>query len=356
MNGWTAFCEEQEKPPPSGKRRRFANVDEFWYFYKRLEVISFAEQDLIAGLIFLGVAPGGGAGEMSKGADEVGIVRKAGQLARLLYADALLKKLTCLEDAAVDDILHHGKACGRLENTAQVVLADEKLARDLIQGEGIGEVVPDIIEDGGYPQKILVANGLAGGGDAEHGGDFQQKVEQSHRLMDITAEIAVVFVALQSLKQLDDLGHLGAVQGGAAEGVAGEMDEIGLGGGQGAERLAADVQDIAGVGAGGHGTVEGIFTDEIKGSALQGIDLVVDENIARACQREQDLKMIVKMQSAHAPGLILVQLEIEFNICHRMTSINLCKKSKIRKGVVKNGRNLQKTEEIFMNCKGFRLN
>ena len=90
-----------------------------------------------------------------------------------------------------NDILHDGKARSRFEDAAEVVFADEKLARDLIQGEGIGEVVPNIIQDGSYPQKVLVADGFTGGGDAEHGGNLEQKIKQSHRLMDITAEIAV---------------------------------------------------------------------------------------------------------------------------------------------------------------------
>jgi len=41
-------------------------------------------------------------------------------------------------------------------------------------------------------------------------------------------------------------------------------------------------------------------------------------------------------------------LEIEFNICHRMTSINLCKMSKECEVDGKNSRNLQNIEEIFM--------
>ena len=40
------------------------------------------------------------------------------------------------EDAAVNDILHDGKAGGRLEDAAQIVLADEEPACDLIQGSG----------------------------------------------------------------------------------------------------------------------------------------------------------------------------------------------------------------------------
>jgi hypothetical protein len=105
------------------------------------------------------------------------------------------------------------------------------------------------------------------------------------------------------------------------------MGKVGLGCGKLAERFSADVQDVPGVETVGHGTVEGAFADEIQRTALQRINLIVNENVARTCQREQNLKMVVKVQSAHAPGLVLIQLEIEFDICHRMTSVVLVKKT-----------------------------
>ena len=78
-----------------------------------MRVVGVPEQDLVAGLVLLGVAAGGGAGEMTKGADEMGVVGETGQLPRLLDADPLLEQLPGPEDAAVNDILHDGKAGGR---------------------------------------------------------------------------------------------------------------------------------------------------------------------------------------------------------------------------------------------------
>jgi hypothetical protein len=45
--------------------------------------------------------------------------------------------------------------------------------------------------------------------------------------------------------------------------------------------------------------------------------------------------MVMKVQSAHAPGLVLVQLEIEINICHRVTSTILCEMTKIHLNIGK---------------------
>ena len=47
-----------------------------------VRVVGVPEQDLVAGLVLLGVAAGGGAGEMTKGADEMGVVGETGQLPR----------------------------------------------------------------------------------------------------------------------------------------------------------------------------------------------------------------------------------------------------------------------------------
>ena len=73
------------------------------------------QQDLVAGLVLLGIAAGGDASEVAEGADEVGVVGKAGALSRLLHADALLKQLPGPQHPAVDDILHDGEAGGRLK-------------------------------------------------------------------------------------------------------------------------------------------------------------------------------------------------------------------------------------------------
>ena len=88
------------------------------------------------------------------------------------------------------------------------MLADIELAGDLVQGEGVGQVVPDIVQNGGHPQKVLVSDGLAGSGGVQGGGHIDQQVQQSGHLVDVAAEGAVVFVAFQGLKQLDQAGHL----------------------------------------------------------------------------------------------------------------------------------------------------
>jgi hypothetical protein len=87
------------------------------------------------------------------------------------------------------------------------------------------------------------------------------------------------------------------------------------------------MQDIPGVKAVGHGAVKRALANEVEGAALQRINLIIYENIARTGEGKHDLKIIMKMQSAHAPGLVLIQLEIEFDICHRMTSVVLVKKT-----------------------------
>ena len=266
----------------------------------------FLEKNLVSRLVFLGVPAGRDAGEVAEGADEVGVVGETGALTGLLDADALLQELAGPENTAVDDIFHDGEPGGRLENAAQVVFADIEAAGDLIQGEGLGEVVPDIVQDGGHPKKILVADGLAGGGGVEGGGHPEQQIEQSHRLPHITAEGTVIFIALQGLEKLNDLGHGPGVQGGAAEGVLGQVGEIGLGGGQLHQGFAADVQDVAGMEAGGHGAVKGVFSNEIQGAPAQGVYLVVDKNIARTGQRQKQFVMVMEMEPAHIPGVVVI--------------------------------------------------
>jgi hypothetical protein len=44
--------------------------------------------------------------------------------------------------------------------------------------------------------------------------------------------------------------------------------------------------------------------------------LVVDEDITRTGQGEQQLQKGVEMESTHVPAIILVQLKVKFYICH----------------------------------------
>ena len=68
------------------------------------------------------------------------------------------------------------------------------------------------------------------------------------------------------------------------------------------------MEDIPGVEAGGDGAVEGVLPDEVQGAPLEGIDLVVDEDVSRAGQGEQELVVVVEMEAAHVPGHIVIQL------------------------------------------------
>ena len=75
-----------------------------------------------------------------------------------------------------------------------------------------------------------------------------------------------------------------------------------------AEKKVADVEHIPGVEAGSDGAVEGVLPDEVQGAPLEGIDLVVDEDVSRAGQGEQELVVVVEMEAAHVPGHIVIQL------------------------------------------------
>ena len=88
----------------------------------------------------------------------------------------------------------------------------------------------------------------------------------------------------------------------------GQLGKIGLGGGQLIQGLSADVQDVPGMKTGGHGTVEGVLADEVQGAPLKGIDLVIDEDIARTGQGQEKLEMVVKVQPAHVPGVVVIEL------------------------------------------------
>ena len=82
------------------------------------------------------------------------------------------------------------------------------------------------------------------------------------------------------------------------------------------------MEHIAGVKTLGHSAVKGIFTDEVQGAPLKGVDLVIDKDIAGAGQGQQKLKMIVKMEPAHMPGLVVVELKVELYIGHIETSVH----------------------------------
>ena len=202
------------------------------------------------------------------------------------------------------------------------MLADEEAAGDVVQREGLRQVVPDVVQDGGHPEKVLVADGLTGGGGVQGGAHPDEQVQKGDGLVDVAAEGTIVFIALQSLKKLNNFRHLLHIQGDAAKGVLGHLGKVGLGGGQLGQGLSADVQHIAGVEAGGNGAVQGVLPDEVQRAPAQGVDLVVDEDIARTGQGQEQLKMIVEMEAAHAPGLVVIELKMEFNIGHRTTSVN----------------------------------
>lgn len=274
----------------------------------------------VAAEVLPGIAARRGAGEVAEGADEVGVVGKSGQLPGLLHADPFLEQLAGPEHPAVNDVLHHRKAGGGFEDSAEIVLADEKFSGDLIQCEGFGQIVPNIVQNGGDPEKILVADGLSGGGGVEQGGHLDQKIQKGHGLVDVAAEAAVVFVALQSLKALNNTDHLLIGHPGPEERGVSDLSEVCLGSGQRGERFQTDVKHITGVKTGGDGAVQGIFPDQIKCSAAQGIDLVVDKNIARAGQGEQQFAVVVEMQAAHAPGVVVIELKVEIHIGHSEAS------------------------------------
>jgi hypothetical protein len=69
-----------------------------------------------------------------------------------------------------------------------------------------------------------------------------------------------------------------------------------------------------------HGAVEGVLPDEVQRPSAQGVYLVADKDVARADQREEQLTVVVEVQPAHVPGLVMVQLEMKFYICHEKGS------------------------------------
>ena len=121
---------------------------------------------------------------------------------------------------------------------------------------------------------------------------------------------------------LNNFRHFLHIQGHPAEGILGHLSKVGLGGGELGEGLPADVQHVPGVEAGGDGAVEGIGSDEVQGAPAQGVDLVVDKDVAGAGEREEQLEVVVEVEAAHAPGLIVIELKMKFYIGHRATSVN----------------------------------
>ena len=53
-----------------------------------------------------------------------------------------------------------------------------------------------------------------------------------------------------------------------------------------------------------------------EGANIAFTDLVIDENIARAGQGEQQLAVIMEVQAAHAPGIVVIELKVEIHIGH----------------------------------------
>ena len=68
------------------------------------------------------------------------------------------------------------------------------------------------------------------------------------------------------------------------------------------------------------GAVEGVLPDQVQGAPLQGIDLVVDEDVAGAGEGEEELVVVVEMQPAHVPGVGLIEGEMKFCVLHGDTS------------------------------------
>ena len=196
------------------------------------------------------------------------------------------------------------------------MLAEIELPGDQVQGEGLGQVVADVVQDGGDPEKVLAPDGVPGGGGVQDGGHLEEQVQQGDGLVDVAAEGAVVLVALQGLEALDEGDHLVVGHVRPEKGGLGHPAEVGLGGGQGGQGLPADVEHIAGVKAGGDGAVEGVLPDEIEGAPAQGIDLVVDKNVAGTGEGKEKFTVVVKMQPAHAPVVIVVQLQVKVDLGH----------------------------------------
>ena len=123
-------------------------------------------------------------------------------------------------------------------------------------------------------------------------------------------------MAMYTLEQLNDLCHLLPVQLRTAERGVTQTDQVGLGGGQLGQGLFADVKHIPGVEALGHSAVKGVLANQVQSAPAQRVDLIADKNIPRADQRKQQLTVVMEVQPAHVPGLVMVQLQMKFYINH----------------------------------------
>ena len=143
-----------------------------------------------------------------------------------------------------------------------------------------------------------------------------QRSSSSSAQAGVAAEGAVVFVALQILEQLGEAVEGLAGQGGLPEGVAAQGGQVRLRGGQLTQGLLADVEHVPGVGPGGHGPVKGVFPDEIERAPAQGIDLVAHEDVAGTGKGEEQLVVVVEVQTAHIPGVVVIELKMKVHAGH----------------------------------------
>ena len=60
-----------------------------------------------------------------------------------------------------------------------------------------------------------------------------------------------------------------------------------------------------------------------EGANIAFTDLVIDENVSRAGEGKQKLIMVMEMESAHVPGVIMVQLQVKFHVCHRIEALQI---------------------------------
>ena len=75
--------------------------------------------------------------------------------------------------------------------------------------------------------------------------------------------------------------------------------------------------------AGGHGAVQGVLPDEIQSPAAQGIDLIADKDVSGAGKGKKQLAVVMKVQPAHVPGVVVIQLQVKFHVCHRIEALQI---------------------------------
>ena len=88
------------------------------------------------------------AGHAAEGSDEVGVVTKTGRFSRLLHTVAAPQQRAGVLDAAMDDILHHGKAGGGFEAVAQGRFAKKNSVGQAVQCQRLGQVSADVGDHG----------------------------------------------------------------------------------------------------------------------------------------------------------------------------------------------------------------